>query len=69
LALVGAATVTGSAALGYEHVLTLTDVEIEQTPDTARQRIRDFVAGEQRAGQPTEDYCYAATNALYAPAA
>jgi hypothetical protein len=57
------------AALGYEHVLTLTDVEIEQTPDTARQRIRDFVAREPRTGQPTEDYGDAAANALYAPVA
>jgi hypothetical protein len=57
------------AALGYAHVLTLTDVEIEQTPDTARQRIRDFVAREPRTGQPTEEYCYASANALYAPAA
>ena len=57
------------AALGYGHVLTLTDVEIEQTPDTARQRIRDFLAGGQCTGQPTEEYGYASANALYAPAA
>jgi hypothetical protein len=57
------------AALGYQHVLTLTDVEIERTPDVARQRIRDFVAREPCAGQPTEEYCHASANALYAPAA
>ncbi|HMA37546.1 MAG TPA: hypothetical protein VKY74_24040 [Chloroflexia bacterium] len=40
------------ATLGYSHVLTLTDVEIEQKPECARQRIRDFVAGRALAQCP-----------------
>ena len=62
------------ATLGYPHVLTLTDLDICQTPEAAATRIRAFVAGRGQAvaAAPLEvsDDCHSvACGAVHVPAA
>jgi hypothetical protein len=44
------------AALGYRYVLTLTDAEIEQTPECAAARIAAFLADPAITGEPTPEW-------------